>query len=94
MPKARRAVEAGLANKGFVRRPGDHNFFVYFTRDGRQTAITTKASHGSKRKDIHDGLLAAMGRQCRLSRQEFLDLVDCPLSQEQYEDLLMGRGNF
>ena len=94
MPKSKREVEAGLTGKGFVRRPGDHNFFVYFTLDGQQTNITTKTSHGGRGKDIQDGLLAAMGRQCRLSRKEFIDLVDCPLSRTEFEELLKTRGLF
>ena len=32
-----------------------------------------------------------MARQMRLSRQEFLDAVDCPLNQEAYHALLRQR---
>ncbi len=34
-----------------------------------------------------------MAKDCRLTNQEFERLIDCPLSQEQYENLLKDRGH-
>ncbi len=31
-----------------------------------------------------DGLLKEMARQVRISKVQFFDLVDCPMSREQY----------
>ena len=33
-------------------------------------------------------LLAQMARQCKLTKSDFLALVDCPLSREAYEEKL------
>jgi len=34
-----------------------------------------------------------MARQVSLTKKQFLDLVDCPLSREDYEKLLKAAGN-
>lgn len=55
--------------------------------DGRRTRARTKISHGGK-TDIGDALLHEMARQCKINKQQFQDLVKCPLSREKYEDIL------
>lgn len=51
--------------------------------------MRTKTSHGST-KDLGDSLLKEMARQLRISKVQFLDLVDCPMNREQYQQLLQG----
>lgn len=85
MPRNKQDVEQSLKRKGFMRKEGDHHYFVYHTMSGLKTAIFTKTSHTPKMRNIPDNLLGQMARQCRLSKSEFLDLVDCPLSREEYE---------
>ena len=90
MPKHRKDVEAALEKKGFIAHDGDHTFYVYHTSDGRKTLAKTKVSHSGK--DIPDNILAQMARQCKVTGPQFRDLVDCPLSREQYEAILAGQG--
>jgi len=45
-------------------------------------------SHTPKMKDIPDNLLPQMARQCSLNKAQFLELIDCPLSREKYEEIL------
>lgn len=86
MSRKKADVERGLENKGFQVREGDHRFFVYHRKsDGKKTAIQTKTSHTPKMREIPDNLLGQMAKQCRLSKHDFLNLVDCPLSRESYE---------
>lgn len=85
MPRDVRALVAGLTRKGFVRRENDHTFLHLYV-GGRKTAIYTKVSHGAK--EISDKLLGVMARQVRLSRQQFLALVDCRLSEADYLRIL------
>jgi hypothetical protein len=92
MPRAKRSVESSLQKKGFALQTGDHNFFVYWTISGLKSNIFTKTSHTKKPKDISDGLLSQMARQCYISKLDFLNLIDCPLSQEGYEKLLYEAG--
>lgn len=45
----------------------------------------TLMSHGSRPKDLSDGRIAQMARQCHLSKQQFLALIECTLTRESYE---------
>ena len=94
MALKRRDVEAALEKKGVRRKEkGNHNFFIYFTEEeGKKTKVFTKTSHGAKHRDIGSALLSTMARQCKLAKQEFEDLVKCPLSRDQYERQLEEQG--
>jgi hypothetical protein len=93
MPRDKSDVESGLLRKGFQRaKPGaDHNYFVYRTLAGQKARASTHTSHG-KGFDIDDNLLAQMARQCGLTKKQFLELLDCPLVREGYEEILRQAG--
>ncbi len=63
----------------------------FFSVSGEDTEITTLISHGPDR-DIGDQLLAQMARQLSLTRRQFDDLIDCRLSQADYEAMLRRDG--
>lgn len=88
MPREKKDVEAGLKNKGFQEAQGDHRYFTYWTMEGKKTAIFTKTSHGSRPRSLDDSLLGQMARQVHLSKSQFLDLIDCPLTRDNYEQCL------
>lgn len=89
MPRKAREVLSGLKRKGFVEeREGHHIFLIYETIAGLRTDIRTRLSHQSGGNDVGDPLLGAMARQVRLSRREFDELIDCPLSRQEYESKL------
>lgn len=93
MPRPKKTVEAALEAKGFAPSEGDHHFFVYWTKNGKKTRARTKTSHTPKMKDISDSLLGQMAKQLRLdTKAQFLQLVDCPMSREDYEQLLQAKG--
>ncbi len=94
MPRERKRVDAALEAKGFARSEGDHHYFVYHTRDGLKSRARTKTSHSPKIKDIPDNLLDQMARQCLSTKPEFLRLIDCPLTQDEYEEQLRDQGEF
>jgi hypothetical protein len=87
MPKDKSSVESGLLSKGFRSHEGDHRYFIYWSEDGRKSMAKTKTSHGTG-KDVSDDLIAQMARQCGLTKQNFLRLVECPLQRSDYEVLL------
>ncbi len=91
MPRDKRDVEAGLDNKGFRLREGDHHYRIYWSINGKKSMAKTKTSHGSA-GDISDDLLSKMAQQCGVTKQNFLKLVDCPLSKQEYEALLKQAG--
>lgn len=86
MSRNRKDVEAGLKNKGFRKKDGDHHYFIYYSSDDKKSLAKTKTSHSMK--TISNDLLSKMCGQCFLTKAEFLDLVDCPLSRDEYEIIL------
>jgi hypothetical protein len=90
MPRKTRDIVTGLKRKGFVDQDGDHKFYV-FVVDGKITQVYTKISHGEK--EITDSLLGYMARQLHLPRADFDDLVDCPLTQEDYIQRMRDAGH-
>ncbi len=88
MSRDKNKVEKVLLKKGFNKEEGKHHRFYYYTKGGQDTGIYTETSHTKKMKDIPDNLLSLMAKQCKLTKSEFLDLIDCPMSQEKYEKLL------
>ena len=94
MPRDKSEVEASLVKKGFkpTHAGSDHNWFVYASAEGKKArGARTKTSHG-RGFDIGDNLLGEMARQVGLTKKQFLDLVDCPLSREDYEKVLKAAG--
>jgi predicted RNA binding protein YcfA (HicA-like mRNA interferase family) len=85
-------VEASLAKKGFAKETNkDHRYFRLL-HGGRVTGIYTKTSHGSGHKTLSDGLVSRMAKQLNLQTKEFVQLVDCSLSAEDYLALLARKG--
>lgn len=90
MPRSARDVSSALERKGFERRESKDAYFHLWV-DGKKTPIFTKMSQGER--EIHDGLLGAMARQLRLRKAQFDDLVECPLSMEEYVGILRADGH-
>lgn len=88
MQRDKRKIESALKTKGFFIKEGDHHYFRYFTKNGKKTAIYTKTSHGIGSKTIHDPLLSPMAKQCKITKTQFIELIDCPLNREDYETIL------
>lgn len=83
MPRDARKVGKGLIRKGFLESTSHHRFYIYYTCSGKKSSVQTKMSHSAT--DISDPLLCKMARDVKLTKEEFLSLVDCPLSREAYE---------
>jgi hypothetical protein len=92
MPRDKSAILSALKKKGFQEVQSHHTRLIYFTADGRKTPVMTKLSHTPKMKVVPDPLLGQMAKQCRLSKDQFLDLVDCSLGQKEFEGILVDLG--
>jgi hypothetical protein len=92
LPRSKKVIESSLQSKGFILTEADHHYFVYVTQDGRKTRARTKTSHSPKVRDVADNLIGQMARQCLLPKNEFLRLVDCPMSRDDYERKLIELG--
>ncbi len=81
-----------LKKKGFVDceyHSEDHKYLEY-THEGK-VILFTKFSNGSK-KDLDNYLISQMSKQCKLSKSDFADLVNCPLSKDNYIKKLKENG--
>lgn len=74
-------IEAGLARKGFCSSHTDHRYFILYVNEKKEAA--TFLSHG-KNQDIGAPLLNAMAKELGLTTKNFVDLVKCPLSTEEF----------
>ena len=83
-------IVTALLSKGFVQDDSrDHKYFFFCFQD-RKTDIFTRLSHGQRTAD--DWQLGKMARQTRLSKREFMALVECTLSGSDYADLMKEHG--
>ena len=82
-------VEKSLKKKGFKQEPGDHKFFVLYV-DGKRTNIRTKTSHCGQ--DIDKYLINQMRKQVHLEEEDIINLIKCPLSEEEYKKIVTEGG--
>jgi len=76
-----------LKKKGFIDSPDksdDHKYLELHCDN--KFVLYTKISHGSD--DLDDYLIKQMSSQCKLSKKEFIDLANCPMSKEVYLKIL------
>jgi hypothetical protein len=87
MTRERADIEASLLKKRFRKDDGDHHYYIYWNISGKKTIRKTMMSRGSSYRSVSDDLLAKMARQTGLTKQKFLELVDCPLDRSGYEKI-------
>lgn len=92
MQLERRDIKKGLSNKGFVEAESHHTYF-HHEYGGKQTGIYTYLSHGAAYKTYQKALLSNMKRQLKLdSIRQVVDLCQCPMSHDEYNDILRAKG--
>lgn len=85
MPRKRDQILSSLKKKGFREDSGDHIFLIYIREDGKTSSKRTKLSRGSHHHEVSDNLIGQMARQLGLTKRQFEDLVDCPMTRQVYE---------
>ena len=89
-----RNIDSALRRKGFFRdSDGDHVHYYLLRSTGERTSVKTKISHGMLGSAICAKLISLMARQLRLTKMQFLALIDCPLDEEGYRAILRKTGN-
>ena len=66
----------------------DHIHLVYYDLCGRKTRANTKMSRGTKYRSIGSVLIGRMAQQCKLTRDDFVRLVECSMDQSEYNTTL------
>lgn len=83
-----RECEAAHRKKGFVVSvDGNHVFYRFLNKTG-DVVVFTKISHGPKGRTLSAKLISDMARQCLLTKQQYLDFIDCKMSEEAYREIL------
>lgn len=77
-----------LLRKGFSAKEGDHKYLEFWYE--KRLILQTKVSHGSK-TDLDNYLIGQMSRQCKLNKNQFINLAKCPMSEEEYIELLKNQ---
>jgi len=82
-------ITSALLRKGF-RQDNTHHKYYWFYDQGKKTLVKTRVSHGLA--EYGDALLSQVRRQLGLeTKKQLLDLVECPLSREDYRDILIRK---
>ncbi len=85
----KRKIKKALLKKGFEKEESTHHtYFVFYTKDGIKTNVNTHVSRGRDTKDLSYHLLDQMAKQCILSNKDFRKLINCSLTQMEYENLV------
>ncbi|WNY26270.1 type II toxin-antitoxin system HicA family toxin [Methanolapillus ohkumae] len=85
-----REIESALVKKGFVEdRKRGHKHYIYYY-NGKKMEISTIVSHGVK--EYGRDLIMEMKRQLFLTRPQFDNLVQCPLTKEELREIYKKKG--
>ncbi|CAA9316081.1 MAG: hypothetical protein AVDCRST_MAG93-5502 [uncultured Chloroflexia bacterium] len=82
-----RDVRQALLDKGM--ESNDNHHVMYRKTVEGVTQIVTRISHDAK--NIDDGLGGMMAKQCCLKLKEFWELVDCSLTEEDWDAKVRDR---
>ena len=83
-----RVIDSALRKKGFARSVEfDHVVYRMFNPQG-ELVSRTKMSHGVMGISIGPPLISLMARQLRLTKAQFLDFIDCTISETDYRTIL------
>jgi hypothetical protein len=78
-----------LSEKGFKSKEGAKHIFYQYYFEGKKTQIVTFMSRPPG--PIYDKLISKMAKQVKLQRNEFIDLVNCPLTKEKLLEIYKER---
>lgn len=81
-------IAKSFQKKGMVKNVKRNHITFHKRMDG-VTTVFTQISHNSK--EIGDQLANYMAKDCYLSLKEFWSLIECPLSEAEWEKLIKVR---
>lgn len=85
-------LKTTLVKKGFELNPEkDHHAFYYLVVEGKKHGIYTYFSHGEK--EYTPALMGRIKKQLKFRESALAeDFFDCPMSLEQYLEMLAANG--
>ena len=67
---------------------GKHIWYYFQDSQGEDSSVKMMMSHGVFGETIGAPLISQMARQLRLTKTQFLDFIDCTVSETDYRDIL------
>lgn len=94
MPLSRDKIEKSLKKKGFVPdSTREHHRYYHHQVNGKPSGAYAYVSHGTGYKVYGDGLLLKMYKTLKLDdKQQLVRLVGCPMTGEEYVEILKNKG--
>lgn len=93
MKVSRRNIDRNLPKKGFVKKNSNHHIYFHHNFNGIDTGVYTYISHSKRISEYSGRLLTDVRKQLKLdSNQEVVDLVNCPMSEDEYNQVLRQKG--
>lgn len=92
-PRKVKDIQKVLLKKGFKVYPKkEHHEFYYLTINDVKYPVYTYFSHG--KNEYGKNLMGEIKKQLKFpSTEKAEDFFDCPMSAEQYKDMLREQGN-
>ena len=95
MKVTRAAISKNLPKKGFRKEESGHHIYFYHEYKGIESRAYTYISHSAKQKDVSGDLLLSMKKQLKLeTTREAVDLIKCPIDNEEFNRILIEREVF
>ena len=88
MIKDVRKVNQSLLKKGFIKKEGAKHTLYLFFREGKKICETFMSRD---EQNINEYLINKMRQQVYLNKRDFIKLIDCPLSEEEYIKILKDK---
>lgn len=93
MKVERKIIDKNLPKKGFTKTEEGHHIYFHHHFNGKATGAYTYISHSRKISDYSGRLLTDVRKQLELdSNKDVCDLVNCPMSEEEYNKILKQKG--
>jgi coproporphyrinogen III oxidase-like Fe-S oxidoreductase len=93
MKVERKDICKNLPKKGFKPDDTKHHLYFHFYYKGSYTGIYTYVSHSTNHKDYSNRLLTEIRMQLKLNTtQQVVDLVNCPMNEQDYIQILIDSG--
>lgn len=81
-----RKIKSAFRRKGFEEKNSHHLLLIYKSLSGKKYGVRTYMSHSAK--SIDDKLISEMSTQTLLTKKQFVEFVECTISQEDYEKII------
>ena len=89
-----RDIQKALEKKGFQKKEGKRHMKYILHVNGKKKRVLTIFSRGRDKKKLGDDLIRRIMKQLHFDndKDKFRDFVECPLTYEDYLELLREKG--